>query len=154
MNKQAPFCAAESSSNLDRCGTRGRDNGLIPHVFPARSFESQQPSLWRVRRAMLACSFPPARCASSFVLRMFVCTLAVSVVWCQYHSSSGCFLSPSLPSKEYEVVVSGPSAESCGSGSGVAVKHGTAGKGPVVGLVQVCMVDEQQCTYTIQAERV
>lgn len=34
------------------------------------------------------------------------------------------------------------SAEDCGSGGGVAVKHGTAGKGPVVGLVQVCMVDD------------
>eukprot|EP00903_Cladosiphon_okamuranus_P007182 g6974.t1 len=38
---------------------------------------------------------------------------------------------------EYEVVASTASAEDCGSGGGVAVKHGTAGKGPVIGLVQI-----------------
>lgn len=38
------------------------------------------------------------------------------------------------------MVASTASAEDCGSGGGVAVKHGTAGKGPVIGLVQVCTV--------------
>jgi len=35
------------------------------------------------------------------------------------------------------VVASSAAAEDCGSGGGVAVKHGAVGKGPVVGLVQV-----------------
>lgn len=34
-------------------------------------------------------------------------------------------------------MASSAAAEDCGSGGGVAVKHGTVGKGPVVGLVQV-----------------
>lgn len=40
-------------------------------------------------------------------------------------------------SKECEVVASTAAAEDCGSGGGVAVKHGMVGKGPVMGLIQV-----------------
>lgn len=42
--------------------------------------------------------------------------------------------------KEYEVVASTAAAEDCGSGGGVAVKHGMVGKGPVVGMVQVSSI--------------
>lgn len=68
--------------------------------------------------------------------------------------SSACLVTHSLPCKEYEVVASTASAEDCGSGGGVAVKHGIAGKGPVVGLVQVRMVDEDnnvEKTVTLSA---
>ncbi|CAM9603690.1 unnamed protein product [Ectocarpus sp. 12 AP-2014] len=38
---------------------------------------------------------------------------------------------------EYEIVASTAAADNSGSGSGVAVKHGAVGKGPVAGLIQV-----------------
>lgn len=41
--------------------------------------------------------------------------------------------------KEYEVVASTAAAADCGSGGGVAVKHGVVAKGPVVGLLQVAL---------------
>lgn len=41
--------------------------------------------------------------------------------------------------QEYEIVASIASADNSGSGSGVAVKHGAVGKGPVVGLIQVSL---------------
>lgn len=46
--------------------------------------------------------------------------------------------------KEYEVVASTAAAEDCGSGGGVAVKHGMVGKGPVVGMVQVSSINKQK----------
>lgn len=48
--------------------------------------------------------------------------------------------------KEYEVVASTAAAEDCGSGGGVAVKHGTVGKGPVVGMVQVSSIQNPRLT--------
>lgn len=49
--------------------------------------------------------------------------------------------------KEYEVVANTAAAEDCGSGSGVAVKHGMVGKGPVVGMVQVSTTQSPGLTY-------
>ena len=37
-------------------------------------------------------------------------------------------------------------AEDCGSGGGVAVKHGMVGKGPVVGMVQVSSIQNPGLT--------
>lgn len=39
--------------------------------------------------------------------------------------------------QEYEVVAGTGGSEDCGSGDGVAVRHGHVSSGPVVGLVQV-----------------
>lgn len=42
-------------------------------------------------------------------------------------------------SQEYEVVANTGAVDDCGRGGGMAVKHGMVAKGPVVGLVQVCL---------------
>lgn len=69
-------------------------------------------------------------------------------VYFRINERAWCTLSSLL--KEYEVVASTAAAEDCGTGGGVAVKHGTVGKGPVVGLVQVQQLVHEESTMVAE----